>query len=170
MALRELRLVAIGVADAGAFPATLMLLQETAPAGRILAIELSAAEVGVLEAEWTDAGSRHPTTLRLLGSVLEVFDRRLDQVRITAPRGTDFRAELLFDADTAVAARPSDAVMLALQCGVPVLVDEVLLARAGRPAARVLIVEPDPAPLDTDDIARFREFLDEVDPEDFGPH
>ncbi|HZG89273.1 MAG TPA: bifunctional nuclease domain-containing protein [Pseudonocardia sp.] len=166
--LRELRLIAVGIEAAGTCPTTMMLLQETERAGRILPIELTATEVGELEAEWLDRVAPRPTTLRLLGSMITALDRRLDQVRIDG-EADRFRAELIFDADTAVPARPGDAVMLALQQGVPVLVEEALLARSALPVERVTIADvgPEAAEVDAADVDGFRSFLDEVEPEDF---
>ncbi len=167
--LRELRLIAVGIEAAGDCPTTMMLLQETERDGRILPIELTAAEVGELEAEWLDRVAPRPTTLRLLGSLITALDRRLDQVRIDGPADR-FRAELIFDADTAVPARPGDAVMLALQQGVPVLVEEALLASSALPVERVTIADVGPGtdPVAAAEVDEFRTFLDEVDPEEFG--
>jgi bifunctional DNase/RNase len=57
----------------------------------------------------------------------------------------------------AISARPSDAIALALRIGAPILASEDLLAEAG-------IEIPDQA---EDEVERFKEFLDQINPEDF---
>ena len=57
-----------------------------------------------------------------------------------------------------VSARPSDAIAVALRTGSPILVDDAVLDEAG-------VVIPDE---EEDEVERFREFLDQVTPEDFG--
>ncbi|NDB31790.1 MAG: bifunctional nuclease family protein, partial [Actinobacteria bacterium] len=56
-----------------------------------------------------------------------------------------------------VSARPSDAIALALRTGAPILGSEELLAAAG-------IEIPDQA---EDEVEKFKEFLDQINPEDF---
>jgi bifunctional DNase/RNase len=74
-----------------------------------------------------------------------------------------------------VSARPSDAIALAVRCEVPVFVAEAVLGETG-----IVIPESDDDDEDDGDEAapivdpegemeRFREFLDNVSPEDFGP-
>ena len=65
----------------------------------------------------------------------------------------------------------SDAIALAVRCQVPVFVDEAVLDEAG------IVISEELTPADSDETAtdpedeveRFREFLDSVSPEDFGP-
>ena len=56
-----------------------------------------------------------------------------------------------------ISARPSDALALALRAGAPILASEVLFQEAG-------IEIPDQA---EDEVEKFREFLDQINPEDF---
>lgn len=57
-----------------------------------------------------------------------------------------------------ISARPSDAITLALRTGAPILASEELLKSAG-------IEIPDQA---DDEVEKFKEFLDQINPEDFG--
>ena len=57
--------------------------------------------------------------------------------------------------------RPSDAIALAARTGAPIFVTRSVLDEAG-----VEIRDED----EEDEVERFRSFLDEVDPEDFGSH
>ena len=56
-----------------------------------------------------------------------------------------------------VSARPSDAIALALRVGAPILATEELFNQAG-------LEIPEPA---EDEVEKFKEFLDQVNPEDF---
>jgi hypothetical protein len=68
-----------------------------------------------------------------------------------------FYAELRFAGGVNVSARPSDAIALALRCDVTILGTDAVLDAAG-------IEIPDEQ---EDEVERFREFLDNVSPEDF---
>ena len=67
-------------------------------------------------------------------------------------------AELVFGDDRVVSARPSDAVALAVRTGAPIYGAEELLDEVG-------IEIPDEQ---EDEVEKFREFLDQISPEDFG--
>ncbi len=56
-----------------------------------------------------------------------------------------------------VSARPSDAIALALRSDIPILATEDLFAAAG-------IEIPDQS---EDEVEKFREFLEDINPEDF---
>lgn len=104
-----------------------------------------------------------PLTHDLMVDMIEALDRTLEKVHITRlERGEDgqggiFFAELHFDQDTVLSARPSDAIALALRAATPILAPEDLLDEVGVAMA----VE------DEDEVERFREFLDNVSAEDF---
>ena len=115
-----------------------------------------------------------PLTHDLLGQVITAFGRKVEQVRVVDFREGTYFGELAFDDGTTVSARPSDAVALAVRAGIPVFVDDAVLAEAG-----VVVpedseedadesVSEDGEPEDAEDeVERFREFLDSVSPEDF---
>ena len=64
---------------------------------------------------------------------------------------------LVLTGDVEVSARPSDAIALALRTGSPIFGAEEVLEEAGIPI-------PDEQ---EDEVERFREFLDQISPEDF---
>ena len=68
-----------------------------------------------------------------------------------------FYADLLIGDSVRVSARPSDAIALALRVGAPVRCAERVLDEAG-------IIIPDEQ---EDEVEKFREFLEQVRPEDF---
>ena len=98
-----------------------------------------------------------PLTHDLFKDVLEAFDQPLTAVRITDLREGVFYAELVFP-KVEVSARPSDAIALALRMNTPIYGSDAVLDEAG-------ISIPDEQ---EDEVEKFREFLDQISPEDFG--
>ena len=94
---------------------------------------------------------------QLMASVVEALGDGLQRVEIVDVRDGIFWADLHFESGTVVSARPSDAIALALRTGALVYCTEDVLDDAG------LIPEPD----EEAEVERFREFLDDVDPDDF---
>ncbi|KIQ67088.1 MULTISPECIES: bifunctional nuclease family protein [Kitasatospora] len=99
-----------------------------------------------------------PLTHDLFKDVLEALGQQLTEVRINDLRDGVFYADLVFSGGAEVSARPSDAIALALRTGTPIFGSEEVLAEAG-------ISIPDEQ---EDEVEKFREFLDQVSPEDFG--
>jgi len=89
--------------------------------------------------------------------VLEATGNELSEVQITAVRDGVFFATLVLGSGVEVSARPSDSIALALRTGSRILCAEEVLAEAGLDA---------PAEQE-DEVEKFREFLDQVSPEDF---
>jgi uncharacterized protein len=117
--------------------------------GTVEATAIAFAQQGVVPAR--------PLTHDLLRDVLLAFGKQMRQVRITALRDGVFYAELVFDGAIEVSARPSDAIALALRTGTPIFASDDVLDEAG-------IAIPDEQ---EDEVEKFREFLDQISPEDF---
>lgn len=103
-----------------------------------------------------------PLTHDLLSHTLERLEHTLDHVLITRIEEGTFFAELALrgpSGDLAIDARPSDSMALAVRAGCPIFVAEAVLDEAA--------VIPEPVEDDEDEVERFREFLDHVDPADF---
>ena len=104
-----------------------------------------------------------PMTHDLFKTVLDDMSMRLQQVVITELHDGTFYAEIELDRDGAksrISSRPSDAIALAVRYGgsIPIFADEAVLEEAG------VLFEPDE---EEQEVAQFREFLDNVTPEDF---
>ena len=82
---------------------------------------------------------------------------KLNNIYLTELKDGVFYAQLNFEGGPTISARPSDAIALALRIGAPILASEDLLDEAG-------IEIPDQA---EDEVERFKEFLDQINPEDF---
>ncbi|MEJ8281689.1 bifunctional nuclease family protein [Pseudonocardia spirodelae] len=141
-----------------------VLLEETGGGGRIVAVAVGEAEALAAAAALEGVHSARPGTHRLIGAVLSAAGRRLARVRVHALRDAVFHAELELDDGTRIDARTSDAVVLALQAGAPLEVDDEVLAVAGVDPATVTVEGPGGG---ADEVERFRRFLDTALPEDF---
>jgi len=91
--------------------------------------------IGPQDAEALVAGLQHvelprPNAHALALSLLRACGRAPSAVRISRLDAAIFYAEVLLDDGTAVDARPSDALVLAVAAGVPIEVDSAVLAAA----------------------------------------
>jgi len=103
-----------------------------------------------------------PLTHDLFRETLEAVGADLTEIRITELRDGVFYALLVFASGIEVSARPSDAIALALRAQVPIYGTDSVLEQAGIDMPAGEVVQND------DEVERFREFLDQVSPEDFG--
>ncbi len=139
----------------------IVLLRER-DGGRYLPIWVGAVEATAIAYAQQGIVPPRPLTHDLLRDILAALGVTLTEVRITALEDGVFYAVLAFSDGTEVSARPSDAIALALRVDAPIRgADEVL------DAAGIDIPDDEPAPAE-DQVEKFREFLDQVSPEDFG--
>jgi uncharacterized protein len=104
-----------------------------------------------------------PMTHDLFKTVLDDLSVKVDLVEITALHDGTFFAEIELDRDgtkSRISSRPSDAIALAVRFGpeVPIYADESVLDEAG------VLFEADE---EEHEVEQFREFLDNITPEDF---
>ncbi len=134
----------------------IVLLKEAA-GERYLPIWIGAVEATAIAYEQQSVKPARPLTHDLLRDVLVALQAPLQAVEITELRDTIFYADLVLGEGVRVSARPSDAIALALRAHAPIRCAEQVLVDAG-------IVIPD---AQEDEVERFREFLDQISPEDF---
>lgn len=154
--MREVEVVGVRVEMPTNQP--LVLLRE-AEGSRYLPIWIGAVEASAIAFAQQGTESKRPMTHELMRSVIEALGDELREVRIVDVKENIFFALLVFASGAEVEARPSDSIALALRIGARILCAEDVLDEAGIEAAR----EED------DEIQKFREFLDAVEPEDFEP-
>jgi bifunctional DNase/RNase len=135
----------------------IVLLREV-EGDRYLPIWIGATEATAIAYVQQGVVPPRPLTHDLLKDVIESVGRSLVEVRITRLEEGVFFAEMDLGMGAVVSARPSDAIALALRTSSPIVVDDAVLDEAG-------VVIPDE---EEDEVERFREFLDQVTPEDFG--
>jgi hypothetical protein len=153
--VQELRVVGVRVELPGNQP---ILLLKEAQGERYLPIWIGAVEAAAIAFEQQGVRPARPMTHDLLREVVRALGATLEAVNITEMRDGIYIAELVFGKDRVVSARPSDAVALAVRTGAPIYGAEALLDEVG-------IEIPDEQ---EDEVEKFREFLDQISPEDFG--
>lgn len=107
--------------------------------------------------------TQRPMTHDLLKSVLETTGVAVDRIVITELRDTTFFAniEMSRNGETfSISSRPSDAIALAVRGTVPLFAAPEVLNEAG-----IIIKDED----EEQEVAKFREFIESVTPEDFAP-
>lgn len=152
--MREVEVVGVRVEMPTNQP--LVLLRE-AEGSRYLPIWIGAVEASAIAFAQQGTEAKRPMTHELMGSIIEALGDELVEVRIIDVKESVFYAQLVFASGAQVEARPSDSIALALRTGTRIVCAEDVLDEAGIQAAR----EED------EEIEKFREFLDEVQPEDF---
>ncbi len=152
--MRELDVIGVRVEMPTEQP--LVLLRESEGA-RYLPIWIGAVEASAIAFAQQGEPTSRPLTHELLQRVVDALGDELEEVRITDVEDGVFFATLVFGSGATVDARPSDSIALALRCGARILCAEDVLDAAGIASSR----EED------EQVERFREFLDDVDPEDF---
>lgn len=133
----------------------LVLLREVV-GHRYLPIWIGAVEASAIAFAQQGTATPRPLTHELLASVIEALGDELAGVQITEVREGIFFAVLKFTSGTDVGARPSDSIALALRTGAKIWCAEEVLAEAGIAATD-----------EEQQIERFREFLEDLNPSDF---
>lgn len=136
-----------------------VILQEV-DGKRVLPIWIGHPEAAAIAMKLAGKKFERPLTHDLLKTVIEGLKASLQQVAVTELRQNTFFAKIVLGRDNEVVgidARPSDSIALAIRMGAPIYVAEDLFkARGG--------VEATPE----DSAQRLRDFLEGMDPEDFG--
>ena len=145
-----------------------LLLREQEGERRLLAIMIGGPEAQAIAFALDGVETRRPMTHDLIATLIDELGAHIDRIVISALRDDIFYADLVLrsDDDThVVSARPSDAMAIAVRVGTPVYAEEAVLAEVG-------YVEEDESEADEDVdadevVEEFREFIDQVNPEDF---
>ena len=135
-----------------------LLKEEEGP--RILPIWIGQSEATAILIAIEKLEPPRPMTHDLMLAVVMASGLELERVEITRLDEGTFYAALVLrceDRSVVIDARPSDSIALAVRAGCPILVAEEILDQAG-------IVPDDEA---EEEVERFRDFLETVDPEDF---
>ncbi len=136
----------------------IILLRESS-GERYLPIWIGAVEATAIAFAQQGVVPPRPMTHDLLKDILEATGNTLSEVRITEMRDGVFYATLVLGDSVEVSARPSDSIALALRTGSRIVCSEDVLDEAG-------LAAPDDQ---EEEVEKFREFLDQITPEDFVP-
>ncbi|MEV4420073.1 bifunctional nuclease family protein [Patulibacter sp. NPDC049589] len=141
-----------------------IVLLKCAESNRFLPIWIGHPEAAAILMRLQGASTPRPMTHDLMVDVLEQFEVKCTKVAVTELRDNTFYATITLDLngrEVEVDSRPSDALAFAVRCGAPIFAaDEVIEESA---------IEFDKGSEEADDVVdRFRSFLDQVSPDDFG--
>ncbi|MGI9642440.1 MAG: bifunctional nuclease family protein [Acidimicrobiia bacterium] len=140
---------------------TPILLLKERSGDRYLPIWINTPEATSIALAHDGYSPQRPMTHDLLTSVIEELGATVEEIVITELRGGTFFADLVLKVgeDThTISSRPSDAVSVAVRVDAPLFAVGDVLDEAG-----VHISDE----TEEDEIAKFREFLDDIDPDDF---
>jgi len=128
---------------------------------RYLPIWIGAVEATAIAFAQQGVVPDRPLTHDLLKEVISAHDSQVDAVNIVALEEGVFFADLVFANGLVVTARPSDAIALALRTETSIYVADDVFDEAA-------VELPEEGPDENVEVEKFREFLDQISPEDFG--
>ena len=155
--MREVSLVGVRVELPSNQP--IVLLKE-ADGDRYLPIWLGAVEATAIAFALQGIETPRPMTHDLLRDILSEVDIEVDRIVISELVDQTFYAVIRMTADgksAEVSSRPSDAIALAVRTNTPIFAAEEVLEQAG-----IELRDEEET-----EVQKFREFLDQVSPEDF---
>ena len=129
---------------------------------RFLPIWIGAMEATAIAFALQGIVTARPMTHDLMKNLLEEVGISIDRIVITELRDGTFYAVIQMQQNGSsfeVSSRPSDAIALAVRVNVPVFANEEVLTEAS------IVIRDD----EEQEVEKFREFLDQVSPEDFAP-
>ena len=127
---------------------------------RYLPIWIGAAEAAAIALSLQGVVTPRPMTHDLMKNMLEDLAVEVRRIVVTELRESTFFATIEMERQTAtfeISSRPSDAIALAVRMAVPIFASEEVLEEA----AILIPGEED------EEVEKFREFLDNISPEDF---
>ncbi len=141
----------------------IVLLREANGQHRVLPIFIGPVEATAIAFALQGVVTPRPMTHDLLKDLLGALGVGVDRIVITELRDRTFYAEIEMTSSggssSKVSSRPSDAIALAARLGTPIYASESVLDEAA-----VTVSDEDE---EEDEVERFREFLEGVNPEDF---
>ncbi|WP_434991859.1 bifunctional nuclease family protein [Arthrobacter sp. Ld5] len=147
----------------------LVLLREIA-GERHLPIWIGAPEASAIAFVQQGIVPPRPMTHDLLVDVVAAAGKRITEVRIISVEDTVYHAELVFADGVTVGSRASDAIAVALRVPCPIFCADEVLALAGVEIAEAEAEEAGDGETEATaekEVLQFREFLADVEPEDF---
>ena len=141
----------------------MVLLRETDGERRLLPIFIGGPEATAIAFALDEVPTARPMTHDLMANLLEELGANVERVVITELSEGTFYAELLLSVagkEHQVSSRPSDAIALAVRTGTTLYAEEAVLDEAAVP------LEDEEEQEEV--VEKFREFIDNVNPEDFG--
>jgi bifunctional DNase/RNase len=127
---------------------------------RYLPIWIGAAEAAAIALSLQGVVTPRPMTHDLMKNILDDLAVQVRRIVVTELRDATFFATIELNrqgTDFEVSSRPSDAIALAVRMAVPIFANEEVLNEAS------ILIPGD----EEEEVEKFKEFLDNVSPEDF---
>jgi len=160
----EVRIASLAVDPRSNQPVLILRpIDDAAGEGRMLPIWIGQPEATAILLALEDVALPRPLTHDLLKNVIDALGAYVERIEITRVEEGTFYAALVLRAEErtlAIDARPSDSIALAVRTGAPVFVAEDVMDSAAVSESGNEIDEEA-------ELQAFREFLENVDPEDF---
>lgn len=143
----------------------MVLLQSQRDDQRLLPIYIGSPEASSIHYALEGISPPRPLTHDLVATLIERLGATLVRVVITEVRDHTYYAQLHLDVAgeaRVVDCRPSDAIAVAVRTGAPIFADDELLDEVGQ------LPEPSADDEAEEIIDEFKDFIENVSPEDFG--
>jgi uncharacterized protein len=141
-----------------------IVLLKAVESNKFLPIWIGHPEAAAILMKLQGASTPRPMTHDLLFEMLGELDVACSRVSVTELRENTFYASITLTVngrDVEIDSRPSDALALAVRSGAPIFAAEDVIAESA--------IEFEHEVEDTEEVVdKFKEFLDQVSPEDFG--
>ena len=141
-----------------------IVLLKTADSNKFLPIWIGHPEAAAILMKLQGAATPRPLTHDLFSETLSQLEAHVTKVCVTELRDNTFFATITLSIngrEVEIDSRPSDALALAVRSGAPIFAAEEVIAESA--------IEFEHEVEDTEEVVdKFKEFLDEVNPEDFG--
>jgi bifunctional DNase/RNase len=140
-----------------------IVLLKTVDSNKFLPIWIGHPEAAAILMKLQGATTPRPMTHDLVCDMLNELEVKCTQVAVTELRDNTFFATITLNVagrDVEIDSRPSDALAIAVRSGAPIFAAEDVIAESA--------IEFEHEVEDTEEVVdRFKEFLDQVSPEDF---
>ena len=140
-----------------------IVLLKTVDSNKFLPIWIGHPEAAAILMKLQGATTPRPMTHDLVTDMLSELEVKCTQVAVTELRDNTFFATITLSVagrDVEIDSRPSDALAIAVRSGAPIFAAEEVIAESA--------IEFEHEVEDTEEVVdRFKEFLDQVSPEDF---
>ena len=139
-----------------------IVLLKTAEGNKFLPIWIGQSEAQAIAIGQQGLVTPRPMTHDLLKNILDEMSVRVTSITITELRDGVFHAVIGLQRNGSsfeISSRPSDAIALAVRLGCKIFANEDVLEEAS------ILIPGD----EDEEVEKFREFLDNVSPEDFAP-
>jgi bifunctional DNase/RNase len=141
-----------------------IVLLKTVEGNKFLPIWIGHPEAAAILMKLQGASTPRPMTHDLLSEVLDQVEAKCERVSVTELRDNTFYASITVSmngSELEIDSRPSDALALAVRTSAPIFAADDVIEESA-------IEFEDGAPEDQEEVVdKFKEFLDNVSPEDF---